>query len=424
MSLDRVPPHPHLRGHRHRRPHAGHRDVRSPRARRGRALVARGRVVGRRRGARCAQAIAAAAEWSARTVRPAGVLVALAATVGLGARASRSDGSSGWSPARSRCSCSSRACPFLFGARSYDVDLSLAHERIVAGDGVTGEIVVRNHGRPDRAARTHRHPRRRGPRRVRRAAAAPRPLRRAAARDPGPPPRDRDGRARRPRCAATRSACCAASTRSMTSTSCTSTRARRRCPRPAPGSSATSRAARPGAWSTPTCRSTPSASTRRATPGDRSTGSPRPRPGRLMVRQYEESRRSRMAVVLGVAEAEYADADEFELAVVVRRVARAARRARRPRRRDRDRVADPARRARAPARDHAHPGGIPAPDARRLQRRRAHREHDAGRRGVPAHRRVGRAALDRVRRRRLARQPHPAAAGGARLPGRHRPWSR
>ena len=37
--------------------------------------------------------------------------------------------------------------------------------------------------------------------------------------------------------------------------------------------------------------------------------------GRLMVRQYEESRRSRMAVVLSVAEAEYADAEEFELAV-------------------------------------------------------------------------------------------------------------
>jgi hypothetical protein len=34
-----------------------------------------------------------------------------------------------------------------------------------------------------------------------------------------------------------------------------------------------------------------------------------------MVRQYEESRRSRMAVVLSVAEAEYADADEFELSV-------------------------------------------------------------------------------------------------------------
>ena len=37
--------------------------------------------------------------------------------------------------------------PFLFGARSYDVDLVLAHERVVAGDGVTGEIVVRNDGR-------------------------------------------------------------------------------------------------------------------------------------------------------------------------------------------------------------------------------------------------------------------------------------
>ncbi|MFT3798133.1 DUF58 domain-containing protein [Microbacterium sp.] len=37
--------------------------------------------------------------------------------------------------------------------------------------------------------------------------------------------------------------------------------------------------------------------------------------GRLMVRQYEESRRSRMAVVLGLAEAEYASPSEFELAV-------------------------------------------------------------------------------------------------------------
>ena len=37
--------------------------------------------------------------------------------------------------------------PFLFGARFLDVDLGLAHERVVAGDGVTGEIVVRNDGR-------------------------------------------------------------------------------------------------------------------------------------------------------------------------------------------------------------------------------------------------------------------------------------
>lgn len=37
--------------------------------------------------------------------------------------------------------------------------------------------------------------------------------------------------------------------------------------------------------------------------------------GQPMVRQYEESRRSRMALVVGLAEAEFADAEEFELAV-------------------------------------------------------------------------------------------------------------
>ena len=37
--------------------------------------------------------------------------------------------------------------------------------------------------------------------------------------------------------------------------------------------------------------------------------------GTLMVRQYEESRRSRMAVIWSVDDAEYLDADEFELAV-------------------------------------------------------------------------------------------------------------
>lgn len=37
--------------------------------------------------------------------------------------------------------------------------------------------------------------------------------------------------------------------------------------------------------------------------------------GQLMVRQYEESRKSRIAVVLATSEAEYTDADEFELAV-------------------------------------------------------------------------------------------------------------
>ncbi len=37
--------------------------------------------------------------------------------------------------------------------------------------------------------------------------------------------------------------------------------------------------------------------------------------GTLMVRQYEETRRSRMVVVLGVADAEFAGDDEFEMAV-------------------------------------------------------------------------------------------------------------
>lgn len=37
--------------------------------------------------------------------------------------------------------------------------------------------------------------------------------------------------------------------------------------------------------------------------------------GRLMVRQFEETRRSRMAIVLSLAATDYADADEFELAV-------------------------------------------------------------------------------------------------------------
>jgi hypothetical protein len=39
--------------------------------------------------------------------------------------------------------------------------------------------------------------------------------------------------------------------------------------------------------------------------------------GQLMVRQYEETRRSRLAIVLSLDEAEYANPDEFELAVSI-----------------------------------------------------------------------------------------------------------
>lgn len=37
--------------------------------------------------------------------------------------------------------------PFLFSARSYDVDLALGHDRVVAGTQVTGDLTVRNVGR-------------------------------------------------------------------------------------------------------------------------------------------------------------------------------------------------------------------------------------------------------------------------------------
>ena len=141
--------------------------------------------------------------------------------------------------------------------------------------------------------------------------------------------------------------------------------------------------------------------------------------GRLMVRQYEESRRSRMAVVLGVAEAEYADADEFELAVGC--------------------AASLGLRAVRDARDVAIVTGSQIPRVVRGRLRAITHIPAASPRtmldgfsGVELlestmpvaevcrlDRRVRRAAVDRVRRRRIARQPHPPAAGGARLPGRH-----
>ena len=214
----------------------------------------------------------------ARCARP-GCCVVLAATVGLATgdrvRLGRVDGGR-----RGRDRAAAHAgVPFLFGARSYDVDLSLAHERIVAGDGVSGEIVVRNHGR--RIALPGRIDIPVGEGLVEFGVPLLRPghSRRAAARDPGPAPRHRHRRARRRRCAATRSACCAASTRSTTSTSCTSTRARPRLP-------STSAGLIRDLEGSPTRRLVDSDMSfhaiREYAPGrlraGRSTGSPRPRP--------------------------------------------------------------------------------------------------------------------------------------------------
>lgn len=110
----------------------------------GRAIV--GVVVWATRAWRAVSAaVVAAARWCARTIRPAGAVVVLVATAGLGFGIAF--GWVEWMVAGAiGLALVVMAVPFLFGARSYDVDLTLAHERVVAGDDVQGEIVVRNDG--------------------------------------------------------------------------------------------------------------------------------------------------------------------------------------------------------------------------------------------------------------------------------------
>ncbi|MDY0910316.1 DUF58 domain-containing protein [Microbacterium sp. CFBP9034] len=260
-----------------------------------------------------AEGIRAAAAWAARTVRPAGVLVVVAATLGLGLGIAF--GWVEWMVAGAAALVLLAASvPFLFGARSYDVVLSLAHERIVAGDGATGEIVVRNDGH--RIALPGRLDIPVGAGLVEFGVPLLRPghavsqpldipgLRRGIV-TVGPATTVRSdpiGLLRRehafedvhdvyvhPR------------TTTLPSTSAGLIR---------------------DLEGNPTRRLVDSDMSfhaiREYAPGDsrrqihwKSTA----KTGRLMVRQYEESRRSRMAVVLGAAVQEYADADEFELAV-------------------------------------------------------------------------------------------------------------
>lgn len=257
--------------------------------------------------------IMAASAWAARTVRPAGVLVALAATAGLVLGLVF-----GWVEAMVAGAASlvllAAAVPFLFGARSYDVGLALEHERVIAGNGVTGEVVVRNDGR--RIALPGRIDIPVGAGLVEFGVPLLRPghtvaqpleipgLRRGVV-TVGPATTVRSdpvGLLRRehafhdvhevfvhPR------------TTTLPSTSAGLIR---------------------DLEGNPTRRLVDADMSfhaiREYAPGDsrkqihwRSTA----KTGRLMVRQYEESRRSRMAVVLAAAAAEYADADEFELAV-------------------------------------------------------------------------------------------------------------
>lgn len=260
-----------------------------------------------------ARGLAAAAAWAARTIRPAGVLVVLFATAGLALGIAF--GWVEWMVAGAAALVLIAASvPFLFGARSYDVALSLAHERVVAGDGVNGEIVVRNDG--SRIALPGRLDIPVGDGLVEFGVPLLRPghtvsqpldipgLRRGIV-TVGPATTVRSdpiGLLRRehafedvhevfvhPR------------TTSLPSTSAGLIR---------------------DLEGSPTRRLVDSDMSfhaiREYAPGDsrrqihwRSTA----KTGRLMVRQYEESRRSRMAIVLAVAEHEYADPDEFELAV-------------------------------------------------------------------------------------------------------------
>lgn len=86
-----------------------------------------------------------AARLIGRAVTPAGWLVVLAATAGLVC---------GWAfgwvewlvAGFAAVALLAMTAPFLFGARGYDVSLRLSHKRIVAGDVVDGWIDIRNTG--------------------------------------------------------------------------------------------------------------------------------------------------------------------------------------------------------------------------------------------------------------------------------------
>lgn len=260
-----------------------------------------------------AKGFGAATAWAGRTIRPAGVLVVVAATVGL--TLGIVFGWVEWMVAGAAAFVLIAASvPFLFGARSYDVSLSLAHERVVAGDGVTGEIVVRNDG--GRIALPGRLDIPVGDGLVEFGVPLLRPghtvsqpldipgLRRGIV-TVGPATTVRSdpiGLLRRehafedvhevfvhPR------------TTTLPSTSAGLIRDLEGSP---------TRRLVDSDMSFHAIREYAAGDSRRQIHW-KSTA----KTGRLMVRQYEESRRSRMAVVLAVAEQEYADPDEFELAV-------------------------------------------------------------------------------------------------------------
>ncbi|GAA2002226.1 DUF58 domain-containing protein [Microbacterium ulmi] len=288
----------------------GHTHVTS--AARGRALV-RTVVWGTRASRAIGAAAAAAVEWCARTIRPAGAVVALAATAGLGLGIAF--GWVEWMVAGSiALVLLVMSVPFLFGARSYEVGLTLAHERIVAGDGVEGEIVVRNDGA--RLALPGRLDIPVGGGLVEFGVPLLRPGHTVS--QPLDIPNLRRG--------------------IVTVGPATTVRTdpigllrREHAFEDVHELYVHPRTVELPSTSAGLIRDLEGAPTRRLVDADMSFHAIREyapgdarrqihwkstaKTGQLMVRQYEESRRSRMSVVLGIAEAEYADADEFELAV-------------------------------------------------------------------------------------------------------------
>ncbi|WP_405375324.1 MULTISPECIES: DUF58 domain-containing protein [unclassified Microbacterium] len=91
-------------------------------------------------------AAVAAARWVRETVTPVGWVAVAVAAVGLIAGL-------GWGLLEFAVAGGAAALlvvvavPFLFSARAYDVRLELAHDRVVAGTPVDGELVVTNVGR-------------------------------------------------------------------------------------------------------------------------------------------------------------------------------------------------------------------------------------------------------------------------------------
>lgn len=257
--------------------------------------------------------IRTAADWASRTVRPAGVLVAVAASAGL--VLGIAFGWVEWMVAGSIAALLLiMAVPFLFGARSYDVDLTLAHERVVAGDGISGEIVVRNHGR--RTALPGRIDIPVGEGLVEFGVPLLRPAHTIA--QPVDIPNLPRGIITVGPATTVRSDPIGLLRREHAFEDAHEVYVH---PRTATVPSTSAGLIR-DLEGNPTRRLVDSDMSfhaiREYAPGDsqrqihwKSTA----KTGQLMVRQYEESRRSRMAVVLAIAEHEYADADEFELAV-------------------------------------------------------------------------------------------------------------